>query len=78
MPKLGDTVIYKAGDNLDYAAIVVRVFDDRVALNVFDQEGGRTFMPVVNRGPAVAMYQTLEDIAAAEAAEATIQGDTGL
>ena len=72
MPKLGDTVVYKAGDLIDSVGLVVRVFDDRVALNIFDREGGRTFIPVVESGPAVGQYQTHETIAAAEAAAAAI------
>ena len=58
MPRLGDIVCYKAGDDTVYAALVTRVYDDKVALNVFDHGGGVTFMPVVLPGPATGQYET--------------------
>ena len=70
MPRLGEIVCYKAGDNTEYAALVVRVYDDKVALNVFANDGSMSFMAVVLPGPAVGQYQTFETIEAAEAAAA--------
>ena len=69
MARLGEIVCYKAGDDTEYAAMVTRVFGDKVALNIYDHNGGRAFVPVVVPGPSVGQYQTFETIEQQAAAE---------